>query len=229
MKPTNLDKLDADRIQTLVENYKIPHKEHKIEHQAQVNALVNYYRELIPSVRAFIRRINQPEQLETVKISEGVQKRLRYGVLLNPLSTFASNFESEKSEQSMALLRLYVDLDEVYSYLYSTRDWANEQIHLDKFVSRHDLELVELVLQQMYDYLNTVLRNMYNIYTYAVGFYYGTDSDSEVLSYRMLQSKSPYIISSPLLRVANINFMYFFVMASQIFYQPKSSFLPQSL
>ncbi|RIY32166.1 hypothetical protein CJP74_05205 [Psittacicella melopsittaci] len=229
MKPTNLDKIDANRIQTLVENYKIPEKEHKIEHQAQVNALVNYYRELIPSVRAFIRRINQPEQLETVKISEGVQKRLRYGVLLNPLSTFASNFESEKSEQSMALLRLYVDLDEVYSYLYSTRDWANEQIHLDKFVSRHDLELVELVLQQMYDYLNTVLRNMYSIYTYAVGFYYGTDTDSEVLNYRMLQSKSPYIISSPLLRVANINFMYFFVMASQIFYQPKSSFLPQSL
>ncbi|RIY38463.1 hypothetical protein [Psittacicella gerlachiana] len=225
MKTNNLDKIDAQRVQSIVQNYQRHQEEYKVKNQPEVNALINYYRELIPGVRAFIKRINQSPQDETVKISEGVQKSLKYGVLLNPLSTFASNFEEENSQLSMDLLRLYVDLDQVYSYLYSTRDWEHEQIYLDKFVSRHDLKLVNLVLEQMYDYLNTVLINLYSIYAYAVSYYYGTDSDSDIFNYRMLQPQSPHILISPFTRLRGVNFMYFFVIASQLYYNPKNNYL----
>ncbi|RIY32810.1 hypothetical protein CKF54_04180 [Psittacicella hinzii] len=217
MKKHNLDKIDEQRVKQLVQDYRVDDKEHVVQHQAQVNALVNYYRELIPRVRVFIKNINNEYGDDRVKISEGVYKNLKYGILLNPLSTFASNFVDGDSR----LLKLYVDLDEVYSYLYSTRDWANEQIHLDKFVSRHDLALVDKVLEQMYDYLNTVLRNLFNIYSYAVGYYYGTDSDSDAFNYRMLIPESPHILVSPFYRLSGVNFMYFFVIASQHYYSPK--------
>ncbi|MFC6276185.1 hypothetical protein [Psittacicella hinzii] len=228
MSKKDFEQQDNQRVQQLVEAYAHPTlTPYQVQHQAQVNALVNYYRELIPAVRAFIKRANQPEARESVKISEGVLNNLKYGVLLNPLATFASHFDpDETTEQRSALLRLYIDLEEVYNYLYTTRDWVNEQQHLDMFVARHDPELIELVLNQMYSYLNSVLQNMFNIYSYAVGYYYGTDSDSEGFSYKTLMPTAPHILEWSIMSFRGINFMYFFVIASQIYYQPQSYYAP---
>lgn len=229
MLPQNLERDDRKRIQKAIANYGalIYLDDYQVKYPDQVNALINYYRELIPAVRAYIRRANQPEGRESVKISETVQNNLRYIVLLNPLATFASSFTLDmEQEQASALMNLYMDLEAVYYYLYSTRDWANEQQHLDLFVQRHNLQLVEAVLQQMYDYLNCVLHNMFNIYAFAVGYYYGTDSESESYNFRALTKDKPFIKEWPLsnLNFRNTNFMYYFVMASQIYYRARMDY-----
>lgn len=194
-------------------------------HLTQMNEIVHYVHQLKDAFGLTIAHYNRKDANETLKLPEHLLRSFDFSPLFSPINTFARDwYYDPKDPKSFALLRIYVDLEDLFTAIRHTDSIEYQRLFIP-FFTNHEPGIIDYVIEQMYGFLRVVVRNVHAIYSYAVSFFYSIDSEADdQLVVKELHLDVPYIRDKRFSTSSGRAFSWFLISAMGIYFNDKIQF-----